>query len=43
MKDHHQQPSQRRQSGARAYRISRTYTEGRSREEAVRNLLRAHL
>lgn len=43
MKEHHQLPDQRRCSGARAYRITRTYTESRSREEAVRSLLRAHL
>lgn len=43
MKAHHQNLSQQRKSGARAYRITCTYAEGRSREEVVRNLLRAHL
>ena len=43
MKEHHKNLSQQRKSRARAYRITCTYTEGRSREEALRNLLRAHL
>jgi hypothetical protein len=38
-----QRVARRRQSEARAYRITPTYTEGRSREEAIRTLLRAHL
>ena len=43
MKTHHKSGFEERKSGARLYRIIRTYTEGRSQAETVRNLLRAHL